>query len=108
MTDHHRQLVQRVIHALEEDRDPDALVWAYFDQDRDAVVQAAMQTLEATRENADPVKVSRTLDKELIEGLRFPSPPPGGILPTLYVRRRAVGYLGAILAMVATAVLFLL
>ena len=49
MTDHHRQMVQRVIYALEEARDPDAMVWAYFDKDRDAVVQAAMQTLEATR-----------------------------------------------------------
>ena len=50
MADHH-SLVKRVIHALDADQDPDSLVSAYFDEDRDAVIQAAIQTLEATRED---------------------------------------------------------
>jgi len=107
MADHHR-LVKRVIHALDADQDPDSLVSAYFDEDRDAVIQAAVQTLEATREDADPERVSRTVDRELIEGLRFPPSPPGGILPSLYVHRRRAGLVGAILLLVVSAALILL
>ena len=106
MSDHHHELVARVIHTLEETHDPDALVWTYFDQDRDAVIQAAIQTLEATREDPDPGKVARAVDRELVEGLRFPVNPPGGLLPTLYVRRgRVAGTLMVILAAIAALVL---
>lgn len=105
MPDHHHQLVERVIHALDDSQDTDALVWSYFDQDRDAVIQAAVQTLEATREDADPTKVARTVDRELVEGLRFPDDPPGGFLPTLYLRR---GRVASLLVLVATLAAFLL
>jgi len=105
LSDHHHQLVERVIHSLEETEDPDALVWTYFDQDRDAVIQAAVQTLEATREDADPAKVARTVDKELVEGLRFPVNPPWGLLQKMYVRRGRVSALLVILATIAALVL---
>ena len=103
---HHHELVQRVIHSLEDSSDPDALVWAYFDEDRDAVIQAAVQTLEATREDADPARVARAVDKELIEGLRFPVNAPGGLLPSLYLRRGRVTAL--LLVIVAVTALVLL
>ena len=105
MSDHHHQLVERVIHSLEETEDPDALVWTYFDQDRDAVIQAAVQTLEATREDADPSKVARAVDRELVEGLRFPENPPWGLLQKMYVRRARVSALLAVLAAIAALVL---
>ena len=105
MSDHHHQLVERVIHSLEETEDPDALVWAYFDQDRDAVIQAAVQTLEATREDADPAKVARTVDRELVEGLRFPASPRWGALSKLYVRRGRASVLLLLLATFAALVL---
>ena len=105
MSQHHHQLVERVIHALDETQDRDALVWSYFDQDRDAVIQAAMQTLEATREDPDAAKVSRAVDRELIEGLRFPQDPPGGMLPALYLRR---GRVASLLILIAAAAAFLL
>ncbi|HKJ03026.1 MAG TPA: hypothetical protein VJ997_11245 [Longimicrobiales bacterium] len=106
MSDHHYELVQRVITSLEEGHDPDALVWSYFDEDRDAVIQAAVQTLEATREDADPARVARAVDKELIEGLRFPVNPPGGVLPALYLRRgRVLALLAVIVALAALVVL---
>ena len=107
MSDHHHQLVERVIHTLEETQDPDALVWAYFDEDRDAVIQAAVQTLEATREDADPGKVARAVDRELVEGLRVPANPPGGLLPTLYVRRGRVASLLFVVLAALAAVVFL-
>ena len=105
MSDHHHQLVERVIHSLEETEDPDALVWTYFDQDRDAVIQAAVQTLEATREDADPSKVALAVDKELIEGLRFPANPPWGTLQKLYVRRGRASVLAVLLAVLTALVL---
>ena len=102
---HHHELVQRVIHSLEDSSDPDALVWAYFDEDRDAVIQAAVQTLEATREDADPARVARAVDKELIEGLRFPPNPPGGLLPALYLRRGQLAALFVVILAAAALVL---
>ena len=105
MSQHHHQLVERVIQSLEETRDPDALVWAYFDQDRDAVIQAAVQTLEATREDADPAKVARAVDRELVEGLRFPVSPPWGLLSRLYVRRGRASLLFIVLATLAALLL---
>jgi len=103
----HHELVQRVIDSLEDRHDPDALVWTYFDQDRDAVIQAAVQTLDATREDADPARVARAVDKELIEGLRFPENPPGGLLPTLYLRRGRVASLLVVLLAAAAALVLI-
>ncbi len=37
MADHHDLIVRRVVTSLEETNDPEALVWQYFDQDRDTV-----------------------------------------------------------------------
>ena len=105
MSDHHHQLVERVIHSLEETEDPEALVWTYFDQDRDAVIQAAVQTLEATREDADPSRVARAVDKELIEGLRFPVNPRWGLLQRLYVRRGRASVLVLVLAILTALML---
>lgn len=106
MPDHHDMIVRRVIHALEETEDSDSLVWSYFDADREAVVQAAQQTLEATREDASRERVESAVDRELIEALRFPSNPPGGLLAKLYIRRAAVATIGisltALLAAIAT------
>jgi hypothetical protein len=47
---HREKIVKRVVQALDETRDLDTLVWSYFDEDRDVVIEAARQTLEATRE----------------------------------------------------------
>jgi hypothetical protein len=106
VSDHHHQLVERVIHSLEETRDPDALVWTYFDEDRDAVSQAAVQTLEVTREDPDPAKVARAVDRELVEGLRFPMNPRGGFLTSVYVRRgRTLAAVSAVLAALAALLL---
>lgn len=90
MPEHRDLIVRRVISALDETRDPESVVWSYFDADREAVLYATRQTLEATREKVDPVKISETLDRELIESLRFPAVAPGGLLPWLYVRRGPV------------------
>jgi hypothetical protein len=102
-------IVRRVIHALEETEDSDSLVWSYFDADREAVVQAAQQTLEATREDTSRERVESAVDRELIEALRFPSNPPGGLLAKLYIRRAAVATIGisltALLAAIATLLL---
>jgi len=109
LPDHHDMIVRRVIHALEETEDSDSLVWSYFDADREAVVQAAQQTLEATREDASRERVESAVDRELIEALRFPSNPPGGLLAKLYIRRAAVATIGisltALLAAIATLLL---
>jgi len=80
-------LVKRVVHALDESQDPDALVWDYFDADRQVVIDATRQTLEATGETPDLVRIEETVDHELIEGLRLPATLPGGVLPWLYVHR---------------------
>ncbi len=105
MSDHHDLIVRRVVHALEESRDPDSLVWTYFDRDREAVVQAAQQTLEATREDASRERVEAAVDRELIEALRFPESSPGGVPAKLYVHRGRVlvGSLLAFLAALAAA-----
>ena len=87
MSKHRDQLVKRVVHALEETHDPDALVWAYFDEDRDVVIEAARQTLEATRED---VSADKVVDRELIDALRFPESPRGGLAMSLYLHRGRV------------------
>jgi hypothetical protein len=65
MADHHELIVRRVVTSLEEANDPEALVWQYFDRDRDAVIEAAQQTLEATREDASLDRVEAAVDREL-------------------------------------------
>ena len=75
MLDRHDLIVRRVVTALEDENDPEALVWRYFDEDRDAVVEAAQQTLEATREDASRARVEAAVDPELVEALRFPANP---------------------------------
>lgn len=105
MTDHHHALVQRVVDALEERRDPESLVWSYFDEDREAVIQAAQQTLEATREDSSRGRVEAAVDRELIEALRFPEGGRGGLPARLYLHRRP---LAAVLLLVASALAFLL
>ena len=90
MGKHRDQLVKRVVHALEETHDPDSLVWAYFDEDRDVVIEAARQTLEATREDVSTEKVAAVIDKELIDALRFPEGGGGGLAMSLYLHRGRV------------------
>jgi hypothetical protein len=67
------------------------------------------QTLEATREDASRERVESAVDRELLEALRFPSNPPGGLLAKLYIRRAAVATIGisltALLAAIATLLL---
>jgi hypothetical protein len=105
--DHREQIVKRVVHALEETRDPETLVWSYFDEDRDVVIDAARQTLDATREDSSSERVAAVVDRELIEALRFPTNAPGGPLAVLYVHRGAVT-LGTVITALASALAFLL
>lgn len=107
MPEHRDQIVRRVVHALEETREPDSLVWSYFDEDRAVVIDAAMQTLEATREDNSSERVAAVVDRELIEALRFPTASPGGPLAALYVHRGAVA-LGTVITALASALAFLL
>lgn len=108
MTEPRDLIVQRVIQSLDAARDPESLVWQYFDADRDAVVEATRQTLEATREDTDPAKIAEVLDRELIEALRFPAEAPGGLLARLYVRRGLVAGVGLLLALAAAVAALLL
>ena len=80
------------MHALEETHDPDSLVWAYFDEDRDVVIEAAKQTLEATREDVSTEKVAAVVDRELIDALRFPTDATGGLPVSLYIHRGRVAF----------------
>lgn len=80
------KLVKRVVQALGESHDPDSLVWSYFDEDRDVVIEAARQTLEATREDVSSERVAAVVDKELINALRFPDRPRGTAV-SLYLHR---------------------
>ena len=110
MTDHRSRIVQRVVHALEDTRDPDALVNAYFDAERDVMIEATRQTLEATREDVSDDRIAETLDRELMEALRYPARPDPGVLARLYVNRGrvAVGAVSLALALAAMAALVLL
>ena len=106
MTDHRSQIVKRVMHSLDETQDPDALVWAYFDEDRKAVIEATRQTLAATREDASEAKVAEVVDKELLELLRFPVTRSGGLVPWMIMHRVGVTWSGALIA-AASALAFL-
>ena len=90
MPEHRDQIVRRVVHALDDTHDPDSLVWAYFDEDRDVVIEAAQQTLEATREDVSTERIATVVDKELIDALRFPQRLPTGITTSLYIQRGKV------------------
>lgn len=87
MVDHHDLIVRRVVTSLEESNDPESLVWQYFDEDRDVVIQAAQQTLDATREDSSRARVEAAVDRELVEALRFPTNPRGGFPAHLYIYR---------------------
>lgn len=93
--------------ALDEAHDPDSLVRRYFDEDRDVVIQATQQTLEATREDLSLEKVAAVVDKELIDALRFPEHPRRGLAVSLYVRRGRVA-LGAALVAIGSLLAVLL
>lgn len=107
LVEHRDLIVRRVVHALEETRDPEALVHAYFDEDRDAVIEATRQTLEATREEVSPEKVAAIVDRELIEGLRFPVDRRRSLAASLYIHRGKAA-LAATLAAIAWLVLLVL
>jgi len=92
------KLVRRVVHALEETRDPESLVWSYFDEDRDVVIEATRQTLEATREEVSTEKVAAVVDRELIEALRFPV-RPRGLGVGLYLNRGKVALATALVTL---------
>jgi hypothetical protein len=99
--------VKRVVHALDERQDPESLVWSYFDEDRDVVIEAARQTLEATREDVSTEKVAAVVDKELIEALRFPREPRTGLAVSLYLHRGRIA-LGTALVTIGTLLSLLL
>lgn len=90
------QIVKRVVHALEQTHDPGELVRAYFDEDRDVVIEATRQTLEATREDVSSERVAAVVDKELIEALRFPVDARRGMSVALYLNRRKAAVASAL------------
>lgn len=90
MTEQRTDIIKRVVRSLEDTRDPERLVWAYFESDREALIQATRQTLEATREDASEAKIEDALERELIEALRYPNTPSRGLLPRLWVHRGRV------------------
>ena len=108
MADHHDLIVRRVVTSLEEKNDPEALVWRYFDEDRDAVIEAAQQTLEATREDSSRERVEAAVDRELVEALRFPLRPAGGLPAYLYIYRGRLAALLATVTVVLSALVWLL
>jgi hypothetical protein len=108
MADHHDLIVRRVVTSLDESNDPEALVWNYFDEDRDAVIEAAQQTLEATREDSSRERLEAAVDRELVEALRFPMNPAGGLPAYLYIYRgRVAAALAAVSAVLSVAWLLL-
>ncbi len=108
MADHHDLIVRRVVTSLEQRNDPEALVWRYFDQDRDAVIEAAQQTLEATREDSSRERVEAAVDRELVEALRFPISPAGGLPAYLCIYKGRVAALLATVTAVLTALVWTL
>jgi hypothetical protein len=104
---HRDHLVRRVVHALEDTHDPDSLVWRYFDEERDVVIEAARQTLEATREDVSTEKVASVVDKELIEALRVPEHPRRGVAVSIYLHRGRAA-LATALVTIGTLLAFLL
>ncbi len=74
MTDHRTEIVKRVMRSLEETTDPEELVAAYFDAERDIVVQATQQTLEATGESVSQAVIAERVETELSPSSRRRSP----------------------------------
>jgi hypothetical protein len=109
MTHQRDRIVKRVMHALEEEQDPGALVRAYFEDDRRAVVEAVRETLQVTREHPDPARLEEVVDRELIEALRLPERPAVGLLPALYTGRgRVAAAATGVLAVILGALLLML
>jgi len=107
VTDHRSRIVKRVVHSLEQTRHPETLVWQYFEGERDALVQATLQTLAATREDMPEETIEEAVEAELVEALRYPTHRPGGVLPALWVHRGAAATVG-LLTILATLALVLL
>jgi len=106
MTDHRSQIVKRVMRSLEEVHDPESLVRAYFEDEREVLIEAARETIEATGEETTYEKVSEAVDHELLEALRFPTSRRVGVLPLMAIHRGVVSLAVAVLA--ALGALFLL
>ena len=107
ITDHRTEIVKQVMRSLEETTDPEELVSAYFDAEREIVVQVTQQTLEATGESPSRAVITERVEAELVEALRFPKGRAGGgLLPTLYVHRGVVA-LATTLVTIGSALLFL-
>jgi hypothetical protein len=102
MADHRTEIVKRVMHALDETQDPDALVWAYFDADREAVIEATRQTLAATRDDKSEAEVAEVVDRELLELLRFPAVHSRGMIPWMIMHRVGLTWTGALLGLVSS------
>jgi hypothetical protein len=103
VTDERARIVKRVVRALDESEAPDSLVWSYFESDREALVEATRQTLEATREDASPERIDDALERELVEALRYPARTDRGVLPHLWVHRRA--WATGVVTLIAAALL---
>ena len=107
MVEPSNRIAKRVVHALQDESDPTAVVQAYFDRDRAVVLEAVGQTLEATREEVPREKLETAVDRELIDELRFPVDMPRGLAVLLYLNRGKVAFASTLVA-VATAAAFLL
>ena len=107
MSDDRAGIVRRVVRSLEETRDPERLVWSYFESDRDALIEATRETLEATREDTSPEKIEEAVERELIEGLRYPPVSGRGFLPWLWIRRRVAAACAVAIALAALALVLL-
>ena len=109
MSDHHAEIVKRVMRSLENTVDPEELVTAYFDAEHDVVVQATQQTLGATGEHVSQTVIAERVEAEMIEALRFPrGGAGGGLLPTLYVHRGAVAAVGTLVVFATALTAFFL
>jgi aromatic ring-cleaving dioxygenase len=108
MSNHRSQIVKRVMHALDETQDPEELVWAYFDADREAVIEATRQTLAATRDDTSQAKVAETVDRELLELLRFPVSRSGGLMPWLIMHRVGATWTGVLIALATSLAMLVL
>ena len=106
--DHRARIAERVVRSLDETRDSGSLVHDYFDADRDVLIEATRQTLEATREDASEARIADTLERELIDALRYPEPRRRGLLPWLYLRRGRVAGAAVLVAAVIGVLLLAL
>jgi hypothetical protein len=107
MAEQRDQIVKRVVHALDSANDSTDIVGAYFDTDREVILEAARQTLEATREDVSPDRLTTIVDRELVEALRFPVGRGDGLLPRLYLGRKRVAITSALVT-IGSVLAFLL